>query len=98
MTVTDDPDPKTGRYYRTSYDAEPWYVPATFWNRFGPQAWMRWLAGRPYPGRGFKPEGLTIPEVGPVNMEGKGHDYFEGTKEKLMGMGRGGCPFAFQKE
>ncbi|KAJ9647910.1 hypothetical protein H2201_001277 [Coniosporium apollinis] len=97
MSVTDDPDPKTGRYYRTVYDAEPWYVPATFWNRFGPQAWMRWLAGRPYPGRGFKPEGFTIPEVGPVNMEGKGRDYFEDTKGKLMGMGRGGCPFAFQR-
>lgn len=93
-SFTDTPN-KTGRFERLFYETEPWYVPETFVNRWGPEAWIRWASGRPIPGGGkFKPEGYHLHEIGPAAKEGKGFDYFQAEKEKLLKSGRGGCPFA----
>jgi hypothetical protein len=91
---TDKPN-KTGRYERTFYETEPWYIPETFGNRWGLEAWVRWAAGRPIPGGGkYKPEGYHFHEIGPAKMEGKGLDHYKAEREKLFNARRGGCPFA----
>ncbi|KAF2182243.1 hypothetical protein K469DRAFT_637108 [Zopfia rhizophila CBS 207.26] len=96
-TVSDGPDPKTGRYHQTIYEAEPWYVKPTLYNRYNLAAWFRWLLGKPYPGpKKFKPEGYDILELGPLNLENSGQDECKETRERLMGAGRGACPFAFK--
>jgi len=91
--VTEFPDAK-GRYHRTEYESEPWYMESNFRNRWGFQAWAKWLVGKPIPGNAYKPQGYLIPEVGPKSLEGKGMKEFELTKDKLMSDGRGGCPFS----
>jgi hypothetical protein len=88
------PDPVTGRYYQTVYEAEPWYVKPTFLTRNSPRSWIAWATGMPYPdGRNYKPQGYDVYEVGPPSLEGKGREWCEGVTERLMGEGRGGCPF-----
>ncbi|KAF2463132.1 uncharacterized protein BDR25DRAFT_298370 [Lindgomyces ingoldianus] len=97
-TITDDPDPNTGRYHQIIYEAEPWYVPATLSYRFNLAAWTRWALGRPFPdGKNFKPQGYHIFELGPEKLESKGQDECKATRERLMASGRGGCPFSFRK-
>jgi len=86
-----------GRYHRVEYESEPWYMESNFRNRWGPQAWLKWLSGKPIPGPAFKPQGYLIHEVGPKALEGKGMKEFEATKDKLMSAGRGGCPFSVMK-
>ncbi|KAF2804935.1 uncharacterized protein BDZ99DRAFT_467159 [Mytilinidion resinicola] len=94
---TEEPN-STGRYERTFYETEPWYIPETFGNRWSLEAWVRWLAGRPIPGGGkYKPEGYHFHEVGPKKMEGKGLEHYKMEKGKLYAAGRGGCPFAVAK-
>ncbi|KAF2866702.1 hypothetical protein BDV95DRAFT_598606 [Massariosphaeria phaeospora] len=97
--ISDHPDPKTGRYYQRIYQAEPWYVNATFLARNAPSSWLRWALSQPYPdGKNYKPEGYTMFEVGPENMEKLGREECEATFERLMeGNTRGRCPFAFAK-
>jgi hypothetical protein len=73
------------------------YISDTLRNRYGLQAWLKWLAGNPTPGATFKPQGYLIPEVGPKALEGKGMKEYEQTMEKLMAAGRGGCPFSSLK-
>ncbi|KAL1624019.1 hypothetical protein SLS56_008001 [Neofusicoccum ribis] len=95
--MSDEPT-KDGRYYQLSYDVDPWYVEASFGNRWALKSWLKWLIGKPYPGSaGFKSEGYVIEEIGPKNLEGKGKEYSTQTKERLMAQGRGGCPFAVSK-
>ncbi|KAF2495919.1 hypothetical protein BU16DRAFT_508612 [Lophium mytilinum] len=97
VAFTEKPN-STGRYESTTYETEPWYVPETFRNRWGLEAWVRWLAGRPIPGGGkYKPEGYHMHEVGPKKMEGKGLEHYEAEREKLFAAGKGGCPFAVAK-
>ncbi|XPS98072.1 hypothetical protein M3J09_007286 [Ascochyta lentis] len=94
--VTDDPDPKSGRYFMTEYDSEPWYIKPTFSMRYSLLAWLRWAAGKPYPnGVGYSPQGYKVFEVGPKKLEGHGLDECEATRDRLMGSDRGRCPFAF---
>ncbi|KAH8731229.1 hypothetical protein GQ44DRAFT_699548 [Phaeosphaeriaceae sp. PMI808] len=94
--VSTEPDPKTGRYFMSEYENQPWYVKSTFFTRNSPLAWFRWLIGGPYPdGKNYKPEGYKIFEVGPEKLEGQGLTECEATKDKLMNINRGGCPFAF---
>lgn len=91
--ISDEGDAKTGRFYKTGYESEPWYIKPTFWARNAPSSWLRWIQGRPYPdGKNWKPEGYDILEVGPVKLEGKGRVDCERVKGELMGR-RGGCPF-----
>ena len=42
---------------------------------------------------GIKPEGYTHEEVGPAKFEGRGKEDFVQEKQRLMMMGRDGCPF-----
>lgn len=70
------------------------YIADTLRNRYGPQAWFKWIAGNPTPGAEFKPHGYLIPEVGPKGLEGKGMKEYHETVDKLMAAGRGGCPFS----
>ncbi|KAK0659986.1 Mycophenolic acid synthesis protein B [Lasiodiplodia hormozganensis] len=95
--MSDEPN-KDGRYYQLSYDVDPWYVEATFANRWAAKSWLKWMAGKPYPGSaGFKSEGYVLAEIGPKNLEGKGTEYVTEAKERLLKQGRGGCPFAVAK-
>lgn len=94
--LSEKPDQKTGRYYRSFYEIEPWYIQESFWNCYGPEAWIRWMAGRPYPGgQKYKSQGYHMYEVGPTQMDGKGMDAYEETRQKLFAQGRGACPFGF---
>ncbi|KAL1604661.1 hypothetical protein SLS59_003856 [Nothophoma quercina] len=94
--VTDEPDPKTGRYFMTEYESEPWYIKPTFLARNSPLAWVRWAVGKPYPnGKDYKCEGYKIFEVGPKKLEGHGIDECEATRDRLLASDRGRCPFAF---
>jgi hypothetical protein len=98
-SLSEDPDPKTGRYYQTVYQSEPWYVQPTFFTRYSIDSWVRWATGRPYPdGKNFKPEGYRIFEVGPKKQEGRGEKDCEATRDRLMDGRRGGCPFGFSAE
>ncbi|KAI1052329.1 hypothetical protein LB507_007765 [Fusarium sp. FIESC RH6] len=46
------PDEQTGRITTRHYMKEPYYVPATFWQRWNPEACITWLAGGLLPGDG----------------------------------------------
>ena len=93
IRVTRQPD-ANGRYHRLTWAAQPWYVKPTLTNRWRWQAWKEWFAGRPLPGDdGVEPQGYTHEDVGPKMFKGKGLDEFKCEKDRLMKMGRGGCPF-----
>ncbi|KAJ4367692.1 hypothetical protein N0V83_007277 [Neocucurbitaria cava] len=95
--ISEHPDPKTGRYYMSEYDSEPWYVKSTFLVRNSPLAWFRWAIAGPYPdGKRYKPEGYKIFEVGPKKLENHGQEECKATRDRLMASNRGRCPFAFQ--
>lgn len=84
------------RVFLTKWDAAPYYVKPTVWNRWGPMAWITRLLGRPVPGdEGSKyyPQGYYIPDVGPRYFEGKGRATLEKTMEELKTSRTGGCPF-----
>ncbi|KAL1646877.1 hypothetical protein SLS58_003012 [Diplodia intermedia] len=74
------------------------YVDASFANRWALKSWLKWMAGKPYPGSaGFKSGGYVLEEIGPKNLEGKGTEYVTQAKDRLLKQGRGGCPFAVAK-
>ncbi|THC91129.1 hypothetical protein EYZ11_009419 [Aspergillus tanneri] len=84
------------RLFLTKWDAAPYYVKPTFWNHWGPTAWLTWVMGRPLPGdEGSKyyPQGYYIPDVGPKYFEGKGKKALEETMEELKSSRTGQCPF-----
>jgi hypothetical protein len=93
--VSEHPDPTTGRYHLSEYESEPWYVKPTFFARYSPLSWFRWGIGGSYPGDGrqYKPEGYKIFEVGPKKLERLGQQECKETRDRLLGSGRGGCPF-----
>ena len=67
---------------------EPWYVPATFWNRWGPAALYSRAHGLPIPGKRWAQEGYKLESVG---YDGRG------TKKVVEVMERakeGGCPYS----
>jgi hypothetical protein len=92
QSIDEQPD-NSGRLHLNYYTAEPFYVRNTLRNRYGLQAWLKWLAGNPIPGDQFRPEGYLIPEVGPRAMEGKGLKEQEAGVTRLRAMNRSGCPF-----
>ena len=72
------------------------YIQESFWNCYGPEAWIRWMTGRPCPGgQKYKSQGYHMYEVGPTEMDGKGMNAYEETRQKLFTQGRGACPFRF---
>ncbi|KAJ5126593.1 hypothetical protein N7448_007372 [Penicillium atrosanguineum] len=48
-SLTEKPD-KNGRFFLTEWEAAPFYVKPTFWNRWGPMALVTRILGRPVPG------------------------------------------------
>ncbi|KAK4499735.1 hypothetical protein PRZ48_007921 [Zasmidium cellare] len=94
LRSTEQPD-TFGRYFRTTWAAQPWYVQPTDKNRNGIKAWITQLRGLPLPGdAGLKSDGYKAEEIGPKRFEGKGLKEFEEEKALLMASNRGGCPFA----
>lgn len=94
--ITPQPD-ANGRYAMYYYDAYPFYVRPTLWNRWGPEAWARWCMSIPLPGDDpsrYESNGFFVPDVGPTNFRGKGAKEAKRTAEKLRKDGtRSGCPF-----
>lgn len=94
-TFTDHPDDQ-GFLSFIRWEAAPYYVKPTVWNRWGPTAWLTWIMGRPLPGdEGSKyyPEGYSIPDVGPKNFLGKGQEYQGKIMDGLKTSRAGQCPF-----
>ena len=78
------------------YEAEPFYVKATIWKRWGPIAWMSWMLSVPLPGDDgdrYQPRGFATREIGPSAMLGKGAASFEASKVRLRKERTAGCPF-----
>ncbi len=91
------PDLDTGRYNALEYLSFPWYVEPTFARRWGPRSWLTRLVGRKLPGddgNTYAPEGWTHLDLGPDRLKGKGCKYMAQEEERLVALGRGGCPFA----
>ncbi|KAL9624898.1 MAG: hypothetical protein Q9160_000945 [Pyrenula sp. 1 TL-2023] len=95
--TTPEPD-SDGRYAMYYYDAQPYYIRPTLWNRWGPEAWGRRCMGLPLPGDDsakFSSNGYFVPEIGPARFRGKGAREAKMTVEKLrMERKAGSCPFA----
>lgn len=94
-SFTEEPD-QHNRFFLTKWEAAPYYVKPTFWNRWGPTAWVTWMLGRPVPGdegEKYYPSGYSIPDIGPKYFEGKGRKALEETMEELKGFRTGECPF-----
>jgi len=78
------------------YQAEPYYVAPTLWNRWGPLAWVKRVSGLPVPGDKpgeYQPGGFLTVEVGPKGREKAGKREHEEGMDVLMRQERGGCPF-----
>ena len=85
-----------GRYNYLKYDAAPFYVKPTLWERIKPVAWLTWAMGLPLPGdQGdkFVPQGYTIEDIGPPVMVGKGGEYADKQIKEMQQSRTGGCPF-----
>ena len=82
--------PNSNRYTLSTYDNAPYYIPPTFWRRWGPRTWVLRAMGLPIPGDGgsrFSPKGYKISEVGPRAMK-------KGVLEvNWTGQGSQRCPF-----
>lgn len=93
--ISDEPNEK-GRFNSNGYLVHPYYNKPTVWSRWGPEAWMTWLAGGFVPDekvQKWMPEGYLLEEVGPERRKGKGLEEMKEWEEKL-GRERGmGCPF-----
>ncbi|KAJ5664411.1 hypothetical protein N7507_005142 [Penicillium longicatenatum] len=84
------------RIFLLNWEAAPYYVQPTFWNRWGPVAWLTWALGRPVPGDEgdkYHPSGYHINDIGPKYFEGKGQKAIEETMEELKVFRTGKCPF-----
>lgn len=97
QSFTENPDPKTGAYHVTAWQAEPFYVKPTLWNRWlSPAAMVSRLLGYPLPGdRGemYHPQGYDLGDMGPKRFEGKGKEYLDAEMSVLEKERRGQCPF-----
>ncbi|KAF4227247.1 hypothetical protein CNMCM6805_003279 [Aspergillus fumigatiaffinis] len=92
---TERPD-EHNRIFITHWDAAPYYVKPTFWNRWGPTAWLTWALGKPLPGDmgdKYYPQGYYTADVGPKYFEGKGRQTVEKITEELKVSRAGKCPF-----
>lgn len=95
MSLTETPD-ENNRIFMTQWDAAPYYVRPSVWNRWSPTAWVTWVLGRPLPGdegEKYYPHGYRIEDVGPRYFEGKGGKSMEGFMEEYKTARTGGCPF-----
>lgn len=61
--------------HQFAYLKEPWYVPDTFWSRWGLEAFFTRLAGGKLPGDDgmtWMPKGFLMEDIGPQKTMGKG--------------------------
>jgi hypothetical protein len=96
--ISDKPDPKTGRFFMSTYQAHPFYNKPGFLNRWGPEAWFVWASGGDVPGsKGdeYIPQGYRFEDVGPKGMKGKGLEDMKAGMESVKSDRPAGCPFAF---
>ncbi|KAJ5096468.1 hypothetical protein NUU61_005824 [Penicillium alfredii] len=94
-SFTEQPDDHQ-RFFLTKWEAAPYYVKPTVWNRWGPMAWLTWFLGKPVPGdegNKYYPGGYIIPDIGPSYFEGKGRKQLEEAMHELKGYRTGKCPF-----
>lgn len=94
-SITDEPD-SAERFFLTKWEAAPYYVKPTIWNRWGPTAWLTWALGRPVPGdegEKYYPHGYAIADVGPKSFEGKGRNAVQERMAELSVSRTGKCPF-----
>ncbi|KUL87981.1 hypothetical protein ZTR_03962 [Talaromyces verruculosus] len=92
---THQPD-ENGRNYVKIWDAVPYYVKPTIWNRWGPAAWLKRLQGLPLPGDDgdkYFPQGYDTLDVGPRHFRGKGRAQMEEYRTQLLEERKGQCPF-----
>jgi len=76
-TISDTSDPITGRFGYKDYQAHPFYVKPTFWNRWCPEALFVRLSGGTVPGSDgttYAPEGYMFEEVGPARSRARDLD------------------------
>ncbi|KAI5852140.1 hypothetical protein BZA05DRAFT_396948 [Tricharina praecox] len=95
--VSDRPA-ENGRYFVPKYDNQPWYVPATFGNRWGLWGVVSRILGLPVAGtEGYGEDGYEIGTVGPTAFKKVGVQTVRREAEEIMKMGSGGvgagCPF-----
>lgn len=96
------PDAVTGRIQHYKWLKDPWYAPATFWSRWGPEAWFRRAFGLKIAGVGgevMRPGGFLFEDIGPRNKMGKGME--ETAQLARIAHTRvvaGGCPFALPRK
>ncbi|KAH9908890.1 hypothetical protein F4778DRAFT_767970 [Xylariomycetidae sp. FL2044] len=92
-----DPDPATGRMHSNfAYGNHPYYIEPTFWNRWGPSAWLVRLYGGVLPGdepEEYMPQGYRFEDLGPKNRMGLGREQMDGDVKRMAASARGGCPF-----
>ncbi|PSN69926.1 hypothetical protein BS50DRAFT_571249 [Corynespora cassiicola Philippines] len=87
-----------GRFYRTEYKFEPWYVKESFWTRI--QRTLG-LSSAPLPGPEFLSNGYLQEELGPIGYEKMSRADVLSEAEQLReygqegGMRGVGCPFRF---
>lgn len=97
-SFTESPDPITGASHVVTWQAEPFYVQPTLWNRWlSPAAIMSRLVGFPLPGDGglqYHPDGYDLATMGPDKFKDKGRDYLEAEMSVLEQVRRGQCPFS----
>ncbi|OOQ82694.1 hypothetical protein PEBR_37948 [Penicillium brasilianum] len=95
ISFTDEPD-EHNRFFLTQWEAAPYYVKPTFWNRWGPTALLTRILGRPVPGDErdkYYPQGYSIQDVGPKYFEGKGRKAIDEAMEEFKEYRTGKCPF-----
>jgi hypothetical protein len=105
--VSDEPD-ENGMLYQIYSVAEPWcvlnwmcrdaltchrYIKDSFWNRWAPGSWIKWMLGNPIPSAPFQPGGYRAHEVGPAIAAGKGMEEHDESVRRLTSLNRIGCPF-----
>lgn len=85
-----------GTFFMRHYDALPYYVKPTIWNRWNLGAWIRWLQGLPLPGdQGdqYSPAGYQIGAIGP-NIGKSGQESME---KSIRETETRQCPMSFSR-
>lgn len=92
----------TGRIKHYHFLKDPWYAPATFWARWGPEALFRRACGLKVAGDGGEamlPDGFLFEDIGPRNEMGKGvEETARLAKAAQSKVSASACPFALPKK
>ncbi|OIW28160.1 hypothetical protein CONLIGDRAFT_634488 [Coniochaeta ligniaria NRRL 30616] len=91
------PDPDSGRLQHLNYLVQPYYQSGTFWNRWGPEAWLTRILGGNVPGSGGEkliPQGFLFEDIGPAATMGKNKAEMADWEQRLKKERPSGCPFS----